>query len=159
MTEAQKRYYCSQEKSIVAVNTDGTMAGCFDSIKVAHEKYHLTRHLIVRSCRTGSLYRGLRWMFEDEYRTAWLEGRTDELRYERPSWQKPMQRGDRVLTGASPSSLRSYCRALIRVYGEDVTLGDICKCIDIGMKKDNTNWLGIPQTDEINPCQSVKSVP
>lgn len=156
MTEKQKKYYRSQEKSVVAVNTDGTMAGCFDSIKVAHEKYHLTRHLIVRSCRTGSLYRGLRWMFEDEYRKAWLEDRTDQLRYERPDWQKPMQRGDRVLAGASSSSLRSYCRALIRVYGEDVTLGDICKRIDISMKSDNTRWAGIPQIEEMESSQLVR---
>lgn len=152
MTEGQKKYYRSQEKSVVAINTDGSMAGCFDSIKTAHDKYHLTRYLIVKSCRTGSLYRGLRWMFEDEYRKAWLEGRTDELRYERPSWQKPLQRGDRVNTGISAANLRSYCRALIRIYGEDVTLGDICKRIDISMKKDNTGWLGIPQTEELNSC-------
>ena len=150
MTEGQRKRYKSLEKSVVAVNPDGSMAGCFDSIKVAHEKYHLTRHLIVRSCRQGGLYRGYRWMFEDEYRKAWLEGRTADLAYERPAWQKPLQRGDHQGKGTSLTSLRCYCRALIRQYGSDMTLGQISEQIDISMKKDNTQWRDIPQCEELN---------
>ena len=138
MTPGQQAYYQSKQRSIVAVNTDGSMAGCFDSIKVAHEKYGLTRHLLTKACKTGNLYRGIKWMFEDEYRHLWEQGKTDMLKYERPEWQKPLQRGDRVNTGTSLSSLRTYARALIKAFGTDITLGEISKLIDIERIKDNT---------------------
>lgn len=144
MTPGQQAYYESKQRKIVAVNTDGTMMGCFDSIKVAHEKYHLTRHLLTKACKTGKLYRGIKWIFEDEYRKLWEQGKTDTLQYERPDWQKQLQRGDRVNTGTSLSSLRTYARALIKAFGTDITLGEISEQIDLARLKDNTNYCEIP---------------
>ena len=138
MTPGQQAYYESNQRSIVAVNTDGSMAGCFDSIKVAHEKYGLTRYMLTKACKTGNLYRGIKWMYEDEYRKLWEQGKTDTLKYERPEWQKPLQRGDRVNNGPSAASVRTYIRALIKVFGEDVTLGELKRRIDIERIKDNT---------------------
>lgn len=122
---------------IVAVDCDGTMAGVFDTIKTACDKYGLTAHLVRRSCKTGSLYRGIRWMYENEYHQAWLNGRTDRLRYDRPKWQKPMQRGDRAGHGPSDETLRTYVRTLIKIYGPNATLADIARRIGTDKVKDN----------------------
>lgn len=117
----------NKKRSIVAVDTDGSMAGCFDSIKALHEQYHLTKHHIVNSCKTGKLYRGVRWMYEEEYHQLWLEGRTTELAYERPEWQKPMQRGDEKFrfAKANPTSLHIYLKCLSKYFDKSKTLAEI----------------------------------
>lgn len=69
-------------------------------------------------------------MYEDEYHTLWLQGRTKELAYERPEWQKPLQRGDRVCKEPSIISLKTYVRTLTRLFGADITLRELATVID-----------------------------
>ena len=54
-------------KPIVAVNPDGTMNGWFDGIMDAMTIYRLDRTSILRSIRTGKPYKGLRWVYKDDY--------------------------------------------------------------------------------------------
>ena len=57
-------------KPIVAVNPDGTMNGWFSGIMDAMTVYRLDRTSILRSIRTGKPYRGLRWVYKDDYDLA-----------------------------------------------------------------------------------------
>lgn len=112
-------------RKVVAVKQDGSMGGCFDSIQTVCEKYGFTAWHIRRSCKTGSIYRGIRWMYEEDYHDLWLQGREQTLAYTLPEWQKPMQRGDRRDHTANIVSLRAYCRSLIRRFGRQMTLDEI----------------------------------
>ena len=131
MTENQRKYYESSRRKIVAVDKDGSMAGCFDSIKDLAEQHKLTKHHIVRSCKTGKLYRGVRWMYEEDYHRYWLNGQTALLSYERPDWQKPMMRGDGHDHYCNDAKCREYVRSLIKRFGtDDITLAQIQELLE-----------------------------
>lgn len=66
---------------VVAVNPDGTVAGCFDFIKDAVALYGMDRHSITDSCRKGKICRGLRWYYEEDFRRIYMEQRMDELKF------------------------------------------------------------------------------
>lgn len=67
--------------SVVAVNPDGSVAGYFEFIKDAVEKYGMDRHSITDSCKRGTICRGLRWWYEEEFREIYLRGEFEKLRY------------------------------------------------------------------------------
>lgn len=67
---------------VVAVNPDGTVAGCFDFIKDAVALYGMDRHSITDSCRKGTICRGLRWYYEEDFKKIFMEQRLDELKFE-----------------------------------------------------------------------------
>ena len=66
---------------VVAIKPDGSIAGYFDFIKDAVEKYGMDRHSITDSCKRGTICRGLKWMYEEDYRKYYMECRTNELAY------------------------------------------------------------------------------
>lgn len=70
-----------KKRSVVAVNPDGSVAGYFECIKDAVEKYGMDRHSITDSCRLGTICRGLRWWYEEEFREIYLRGELDKLKY------------------------------------------------------------------------------
>lgn len=70
-----------KKRPVVAVNPDGSIAGYFECIKDAVEKYGMDRHSITDSCRLGTICRGLRWWYEEEFREIYLRGETDKLKY------------------------------------------------------------------------------
>ena len=70
-----------KKRPVVAVNPDGSVAGYFECIKDAVEKYGMDRHSITDSCRRGTICRGLRWWYEEEFREIYLRGETDKLKY------------------------------------------------------------------------------
>ena len=70
-----------KKRPVVAVNPDGSVAGYFERIKDAVEKYGMDRHSITDSCRRGTICRGLRWWYEEEFREIYLRGETDKLKY------------------------------------------------------------------------------
>ena len=78
---------------IVAIDADGSMCGYFDGIVYAARKYHLTAGKISEACKTGRIYYGLKWMYDEEYRKLWLEGRTHELAFKRTKYNQPMKKG------------------------------------------------------------------
>lgn len=80
-------------KDIVAVDADGSMCGYFERIVDAARKYNLTAGKISDACKTGHLYYGLKWMYNDDYHKLWLEGRTHELAYKRTKYTQPMKKG------------------------------------------------------------------
>lgn len=67
--------------SVVAVNPDGSVAGYFEFIKDAVEKYGMDRHSITDSCKRGTICRGLRWWYEEEFREIYLRGEFEKLKY------------------------------------------------------------------------------
>lgn len=124
------------KKLIVAVNSDGTMAGYFESMYDLCRIYHLTNHHVAVSCNTGKLYRGMRWMWDADYKRLWLEGRTHELRYTRPDGQKPMQRGDKIGGIVGDHTAYMYVCGLLRRFGPDVTLEQIKEQLKAEEKND-----------------------
>ena len=70
------------KKPIVGINPDGTVAERYES-SYACQKAGMWRTKLLESCQTGCLYRGLRWMWEDEYLQAVADGRVGELVFER----------------------------------------------------------------------------
>lgn len=70
-----------KKRPVVAVNPDGSIAGYFECIKDAVDKYGMDRHSITDSCRLGTICRGLRWWYEEEFREIYLRGETDKLKY------------------------------------------------------------------------------
>lgn len=73
--------YPGKKRPVVAVNPDGSVAGYFECIKDAVDKYGMDRHSITDSCRRGTICRGLRWWYEEEFREIYLRGETDKLKY------------------------------------------------------------------------------
>lgn len=70
-------------KPVVAVNPDGSMNGWFDGIMDAMRLYHLDRTCILQSIRTGRLYKGLRWVYKEDYDLAATVMDTKRFAYER----------------------------------------------------------------------------
>lgn len=70
-----------KKRAVVAVNPDGSVAGYFECIKDAVDKYGMDRHSITDSCRRGTICRGLRWWYEEEFREIYLRGENDKLKY------------------------------------------------------------------------------
>lgn len=111
----------------MALNEDGTMAGFFESLHELVTQYRLTKSYVRTSCNTGKLYRGVRWMWNEDYKRMFLEGRIHEASYRRPAGQKPMQRGDRI-HGKYPicaSTAYVYVNGLLRLFPPGMTLKEI----------------------------------
>lgn len=70
-----------KKSSVVAVNPDGSIAGYFEYIQDAVDKYGMDRHSITDSCKRGTICRGLRWWYEAEFREIYLRGDIDKLKY------------------------------------------------------------------------------
>lgn len=70
-----------RKRSVVAVNPDGSIAGYFEFIKDAVDKYGMDRHSITDSCKRGTICRGLRWWYEEEFREIYLRGEFEKLKY------------------------------------------------------------------------------
>lgn len=70
-----------KKHSVVAVNPDGSVAGIFDFIQDATKKYGIDRHSITNSCKRGSLCRGLRWYYEEDFKELFFYHR-EKLKYE-----------------------------------------------------------------------------
>ena len=70
-----------RKRSVVAVNPDGSVAGYFEFIKDAVDKYGMDRHSITDSCKRGTICRGLRWWYEEEFREIYLRGEFEKLKY------------------------------------------------------------------------------
>ncbi len=68
-----------KKHAVVAVNPDGSVGGYFDSIKQAHDLYGMDRHSITDSCKVGSICRGFRWYYEEDFREIYLD--KDKLKY------------------------------------------------------------------------------
>ena len=67
-------------QKVVAVWPNGKLAGFFDSIKVAVEKYGFSRDGITRCCRGRQiLCGGLNWFYEKDYMPIHFSGNTSAL--------------------------------------------------------------------------------
>lgn len=66
---------------VVAVNNSGGVAGYYSSIAEAARVNGFSESAIHHAIASGGTSYRLRWMKEDDYRSIWEEGRTDELKY------------------------------------------------------------------------------
>lgn len=67
-------------RKVVAVWPNGKVAGFFDSIKVACEKYGFCKNGIIRCCRGRQrLCGGLNWLYEKDYMPLYFSGDTSSL--------------------------------------------------------------------------------
>ena len=72
--------YPGKCQKVVAVWPNGRVAGFFDSIKVAVEKYGFSRDGITRCCRgRQKLCGGLNWFYEKDYMPIHFSGDTSAL--------------------------------------------------------------------------------
>lgn len=72
--------YPGQCQKVVAVWPNGKVAGYFDSIKVAVEKYGFSRDGITKCCRGRQrLCGGLNWFYEKDYMPIYFSGDTSSL--------------------------------------------------------------------------------
>lgn len=67
--------------SVVAVNPDGTIAGHFDFVKSAAQYLNVDRHTITLSCRNGTICRGLRLYYEEDFKDAFMEKGLEGLKF------------------------------------------------------------------------------
>ena len=72
-------------KPVVELAPDGTVAERWDSMYDLTRQYGRDRFFFRKSCNTGILYLGRRFMWADDYERAVAEGRTGELAYGRQS--------------------------------------------------------------------------
>lgn len=72
-------------KPVVELAPDGTVAERWDSMYDLTRQYGRDRFFFRKSCNTGILYLGRRFMWADDYERAVAEGRTSELAYGRQS--------------------------------------------------------------------------
>lgn len=70
-----------KKRAVVAVNPDGSVAGYFEYIKDAVAKYGMNRHSVTNSCRRGTICRGLKWFYEEDFRRIYESGEFEKLKY------------------------------------------------------------------------------
>lgn len=66
---------------VVAVNNSGGVAGYYSSIAEAARINGFSESSIHHAITSGGTSYRLKWMKEEDYRSLWEEGRTDELKY------------------------------------------------------------------------------
>ena len=72
--------YPGRCQKVVAIWPSGEVAGYFDSIKIAVEKYGFSRDGITRCCRGRQrLCGGLNWFYEKDYMPIYFSGDTSSL--------------------------------------------------------------------------------
>ena len=70
-----------KKKVVVAVNPDGSVAEVFEFIKDAVAKYGMDRHSITNSCRRGSVCRGWKWFYEEDFRRIYMNCEIEKLKF------------------------------------------------------------------------------
>lgn len=68
-------------KPVVAVNQRGEAVAYYDSAMEASRMSGINVNNLYKAINHGTRCYRLRWLHEADYRTLWMEGRTDELRF------------------------------------------------------------------------------
>ena len=68
-------------KAIVAINGKGEIVSGYDNVQEAARINHSHPNNIWLAIQKGTFHHKHKWMWEEDYRTLWFEGRTDELRH------------------------------------------------------------------------------
>lgn len=79
---AVKRY--GSNHPVVAVNPNGTIAGCFDYVKDAARYCGVDRHRITDRCKKGTVLNGLRWYYEEDFQKIFMEKGSEGLKFNLP---------------------------------------------------------------------------
>ena len=72
---------CRSNLPLVIVSPSGQIASYFDNSAEAARLLSISKSCIDRALRTGGFYLQRKWVYEQEYRKAWMEGRTHEYAY------------------------------------------------------------------------------
>lgn len=147
---------------VVAVKPNGEIAGCFDYIKDAVNLYGMDRHSITDSCKRGTICRGLRWYYEEDFREIWMNGDRESLKYtldpNRDRITYHFKKGHQfrgVLSEEGRRKKRSHIRKVAAMRKErgdyelmGVKLQKAVRCVDDGMefpsRKEAGLYYGIP---------------
>lgn len=70
-----------RNRMVVAVNPDGSVAGYFESITQAVNKYGADRVGIYRSCVKGTTCHGMKFFYEKDFRQIYMRCEYEKLRF------------------------------------------------------------------------------
>ena len=73
ITDSNQIKIRSGKHPVVAVNPNGSVAGSFGSVKDAAQYCKIDRHSITKSCKHGSVCKGLRWYYEEDFRKIFMD--------------------------------------------------------------------------------------
>lgn len=77
-------------KPVVAVNSKGEVVGAYRNVQEAARVNSSQQNNIYKAISQKTYHKKVMWMWEEEYRTYWMEGRTDELRHSYREWKRDM---------------------------------------------------------------------
>lgn len=152
-----------KKHSIVAVNPDGSVAGFFEYIKDAVDRYGMDRHSITDSCKRGTICRGLKWFYEEDYRQIYMKCEFEKLRYKldpnRDRKTYHFKKGHKFVGKLSEKGLQKKRERMINVAAMRKQRGDYelmsekrkkpLRCVNDGMcfdsRKEASQYYNIPQ--------------
>lgn len=70
-------------RAVVALNEDGSMAGWFESMALAKQKYGIPRDAIWKSIKTGKSYKGFKWVDKETFDKHYKDCTLHKLSYKR----------------------------------------------------------------------------
>ena len=70
-------------RPVVSIAPNGEINGYFESILQAANIYGTNMQAIWKALNYGTYCRKMHWMYEEDYKRYWMEGRTSELAYNR----------------------------------------------------------------------------
>ena len=70
-------------RAVVALHTDGSMAGWFSSMAIAYRKYKIPRDAIWKSIKTGKPYKGFKWVDKNVYDKHYRDCTLSKLAYKK----------------------------------------------------------------------------
>ena len=116
-------------RAVVALNEDGSLAGWFESMAIAHRKYGILRTGILRSIKTGNPYKGYKWVYKEVFDKHYRECTLDKLAY-----QKDKQRDNRGywVKGHSPVRHTEETKSILKKYAPEQSYKQA--------KDPNSNW-------------------
>ena len=71
-----------RKKPIVAVGSSGQVLSYYESTSEAARMNGLYASSIWKALHNGTPHRRVRWVYESEYRQKWMDGRTDDYRFD-----------------------------------------------------------------------------
>ena len=110
--------YPGRMQPVVAVWPSGKVAGMFDSIKIAVEKYGFSRDGITRCCRGRQrLCGGLNWFYEKDYKPLFFSNDTEALKTmpsETRNANGTFKKGHQNMKGRKRRTVGRICDASMR---------------------------------------------
>ena len=102
----EKKRRKNEARPVVSITPSGEINGYFESLSEAGRLHGSDIHGVWKALNYGSYFRKMRWMYEEDYRKYWMEGRTSELAYNRKK-----ERAEKIRQGMAKQSAETKARA------------------------------------------------